>query len=333
MIPNRPPWRLPASNPRVSDMRSTRKNQVLRQRIAGSTEPGRLGPLDGPELFTKADSRCAYESCITPSISHRLSDGGPGFRSAAGARTPTAATRALTGRAFRSPAPAAEHDDRDRGRHHSHRSRHQEGGLHAVVGTLRRERRLTLLAVGGWAAGWRLARQTEDCQRGRVLLLDASGTHGRVGDSKAAPHAHTAGIRGGDRNRTGVRGFAGRCLTTRPPRRRKTRREPGERPVYPAPFEASGAPSPGLHFRRGAIHDLPRVRLERVAPDQAGARSLQRDRRDRVRRLPLGVGSQSRTPARRSRQELHPPAAGERREERRRAGRNAGRNPLIPQLG
>ena len=44
-------------------------------------------------------------------------------------------------------------------------------------------------------------------------------------------------LRGGDRNRTGVRGFAGLCLTTRPPRRNlallylPTRERPGVRCV------------------------------------------------------------------------------------------------------
>src|SRR5436190_4763801 len=44
-------------------------------------------------------------------------------------------------------------------------------------------------------------------------------------------------LRGGDRNRTGVRGFAGPCLTTRPPRRNtRARRRPDRRSVYAMPL-------------------------------------------------------------------------------------------------
>ena len=53
----------------------------------------------------------------------------------------------------------------------------------------------------------------------------------------------TVAWRGGDRNRTGVRGFAGHCLTTRPPRRRKAR-VPRARVSLPCDRNAGHARSP-----------------------------------------------------------------------------------------
>src|SRR5262245_53418294 len=60
-----------------------------------------------------------------------------------------------------------------------------------------------------------------------------TGTTLRSGDFKSpaatnyATRAMTNRAGGGGRNRTGVHGFAGRCMTTLPPRPAKTKRESG----------------------------------------------------------------------------------------------------------
>ncbi len=87
------------------------------------------------------------------------------------------------------------------------------------------------VAESGWSNTWTRCAPRSREQRARSWLVGARGfepltssVSGKRSPPELSARAGTvprdlSASRGGDRNRTGVRGFAGPCLTTRPPRR------------------------------------------------------------------------------------------------------------------